>query len=167
VSSEFIETIGKELAPGKAAVIAEISEEWVMPLDSRMQALGGVVIREWRDDFIDEELQRNIDKGKAELAQRRAELAAARADKAEAMKKAVSKAEGKLRAAADKANALIKHYRDETEAKIHALEDRTAKASADTKARIDARMAEIRADQKRRLGKLEQAWKLTQEALRP
>jgi len=167
VSSEFIETISKELAPGKAAVIAEISEEWVTPLDGRMEALGGVVIREWRDDFIDDELQRSIDKEKAELAQRRAEFAAARAEKADAMKRAVSKAEQKLRAAADKANARIKHYREETEAKIQALEDRAKKASAETKGRIDARIAEIRADQKQRVGKLEQAWKLTQEALRP
>lgn len=68
------------------------------------------------------------------------------------------RAEQKLRAAADAAGERMKRYSEETEAK---------KASADAKSRIDARIAEIRADQKQRLGKLEQARKLAQEALRP
>lgn len=167
VGSDFLETIGKELAPGKTALVAEISEEWVTPLDNRMEAIGGVVIREWRDDFIDDELQKRIDKRKAELAQRRAEFAAARAEKAGAMKNAVSKAEQTLRAAVDNAGARVKCYREETEAKIQALQDQAKKAGANARSRIDERIAEIRADQKQRLGKLEQAWKLMQDALRP
>jgi len=61
----------------------------------------------------------------------------------------------------------MKRYSEETEAKIQALQDQAKKASADAKLRIDARIAEIRADQKQRLAKLEQARKLAQEALRP
>jgi len=38
---------------------------------------------------------------------------------------------------------------------------------ADAKGRIDERISKVRADQKQRIGKLEEAWKLTREALRP
>jgi uncharacterized membrane protein len=167
VSTEFLEAIGGELTPGKTAVVTEVSEEWVTPLDSRMEAIGGVVMREGRDDFVDDEIQKRINRRKAELAQRKSELAAARAEKVEAIKKNVKSAEQSLREAADTANARAKHYREETEAKIRALEDQAKNARADSKARINERIAEIRADQKQRTGKLEQAWKLTQEALRP
>jgi len=167
VSEEFLNTISKELALRNTAVVSEISEEWVTPLDSRMEAIGGVVIRESRDDFVEEEIQKRVDKRKAELAQRRAELAAARAQKVEAMKKHVKEAEQALRAAGDDASARMKGYREEGQAKIRALQDQARKASADAKSRIDERIATIRADQEQRLGKLEQAWKLTQEALRP
>jgi len=167
VSEEFLQSVAGELSPGKAAVVAEVEEEWVSPLDARMESLDGNVIREWRYDFIDDTIQKRIDKRKAELAQRRAEHAAARAEKAEAMKHEVSNAEHKLRAAADAAGERMKRYSEETEAKIQALQDQAKKASADAKLRIDARIAEIRADQKQRLAKLEQARKLAQEALRP
>jgi len=167
VSGDFLDAISKELAPGKTAVVAEISEEWVTPLDARMEAIGGTVMREVRDDFIDDQIQKRIDKRKAELAQRRAELTAAHAEKSEAIKQKVSKAEQKLRAAADQAGERMKRYAEETDAKIQALQDQAKKASTDAKSRIDARIAETRADQKQRLAKLEQARKLAQEALRP
>ena len=166
VSDEFLHTIAKDLSPGKTAVVAEISEEWVTPLDTRMEAIGGIVIRELRDDFIDDQLQKRIDRRKTELAQRKAELAAARAERVEAMKQAVSKAEQRLRVAADSANARATRYRAEAEAKLEALQDQAKKASAHARSRVDERIARIRADEKEDLAKLEQVRKLTEEALR-
>lgn len=60
VSKDFLESVGRTLVPGKIAVLAEISEEWVTPLDVRIAAIGGTVIREVRNDFIDEELHRRV-----------------------------------------------------------------------------------------------------------
>jgi len=167
ISNEFLDTIIKELSPGKTAVVAEISEEWVTPLDSRMEPIGGVVVREWRDDFVEDEIQRRVSRRKAELAQRKAELAATRAELVEAMKRRVSEAEQALRATADHATARMERDREQAEAKIIALQNQATRARSDAKAWIEKRIAEIRADQNQRLGKLEQAWKLTQEALRP
>lgn len=59
---------------------------------------------------------------------------------------------------------------EEAEAKIHALEDledQAKEAGGHAKSRIDERIAEIRGDDRHRLGKLEQARKLTPEALPP
>ena len=39
LSAEFLESIEAELVPGNCAVAAEISEEWITPLDVRMEAL--------------------------------------------------------------------------------------------------------------------------------
>jgi len=50
---------------------------------------------------------------------------------------------------------------------VRALQDQAKQVSADGNARIDARIAEVRADQTQRLAKLAQARKLAQEALRP
>lgn len=51
--ADFIEAASTKLAPGKAAVLTEIGEDWIAPLDMRMQALGGEVVRQWRSDFED------------------------------------------------------------------------------------------------------------------
>ncbi len=80
VDGEFLRDIDKELAPGKVAVVAEAAEQWVTPLDSRMEALGGVVLRRPRVDFEDELIERDIDATKADFAQLKAEYNQATGD---------------------------------------------------------------------------------------
>jgi len=79
------------------------------------------------------------------------------------------RAEQKLRAAADAAGERMKRYSEETEAKIQALRDQAKKASADAKSRIDARIAEVRADQKQRLANLSRrgSWRRRRSGRRP
>jgi hypothetical protein len=42
--------VAKALAPGKYAVVAEVSKGWTVPLDTLMEALGATVFRSWRID---------------------------------------------------------------------------------------------------------------------
>lgn len=167
LSSDFIDSVAEQLPPGATALVAEISEDWLAPLDTRMEAVGGIVLREWRDDYIDDQMQRSMDKERMEFMQRRAEFAAAAADKKDALKKDVAKAEQKLRSAMDKVESRLVRYGEETEAKVQALQEQAKKAGAETKARIEQRIAAVRADHARRKGKLEQASKLAKEALKP
>jgi uncharacterized membrane protein len=48
VERDFVEDAGARLEPGKAALIAEIDEQWQGPLDTRMEALGGTLLRRTR-----------------------------------------------------------------------------------------------------------------------
>jgi hypothetical protein len=41
--------------PGKCPVVADVSEEWVTPVDTRMEALGGVVFRTARQNVQDDQ----------------------------------------------------------------------------------------------------------------
>ena len=45
VDEDFLDDVSTALIPGKCAVVADVSEEWVTPVDTRMEALGGVVFR--------------------------------------------------------------------------------------------------------------------------
>src|SRR6516162_7701405 len=58
VSEEFLSEIMLHLRPGKWALIAEIEEDWVTPLDSVMELLGGTVLRRPRAELSDAELER-------------------------------------------------------------------------------------------------------------
>ena len=53
VGSDFLNEVSLNLLPGKTAVVAEIDEVWVTPLDTRIEALGGKVFRRPRSEFID------------------------------------------------------------------------------------------------------------------
>src|SRR6516225_5915721 len=45
VDADFLDDVSATLRPGKCAVVADLSEEWVTPVDTRMETLGGIVFR--------------------------------------------------------------------------------------------------------------------------
>ena len=167
VSKEFLDSFSGALSAGKTAVLAEVSEEWVTPLDTRMAALGGTVMREPRNDFIEYDIHRRIEAQKAELAQRREERAAAKAEKMEAkLEQDIKHAEEKLRRMGDKAQSRVEQYKVELDARVNALKEQAAHAKPQAKERIEKRIAKVRAVEQQRLRNLERAWKDSQDALR-
>ena len=56
VDDDFLDTITRKLEPGNFALIAEISEGWTVPLDTRIEELGGTIHRGWRVDVDDEDV---------------------------------------------------------------------------------------------------------------
>ena len=79
VGDDFVEDVSQSLTPNKVAVIAEIDEGWTTPVDTRMEALGGLVIRRGLSEVRDELRQAQIAAMKADLAQLKEELAKANA----------------------------------------------------------------------------------------
>jgi uncharacterized membrane protein len=167
VSETFLDEVSQRLTPGKAAVVAEVDEDWVTPLDRRMETIGGSVVREWRLDFEDELDQREVVTRSAEVAQLKAECAQAGEETRAKLKAQVDDSQMRLQEASKRAQAWIARRGQETDAKIHALQDQAATANADRKAKLDQRITELRADYERRSAKLKQALELTKEALAP
>ncbi|MEM5371246.1 DUF1269 domain-containing protein [Paraburkholderia azotifigens] len=166
VSKEFLSSICKELVPGKTAVFAEASEEWITLVDARVEALGGVVIRAARDDFVEDEIRKRVIRLKREVAARRAEFAARRTEKRlQALHEAVLRSEENLRKAALDAARHIEQYREESDAKLKALHSQLPSASPGTKARIEQRIIDLQTDQKQRLAKVHDALRLAREAM--
>jgi uncharacterized membrane protein len=165
VGTDFVDKVSAQLAPGKAAVIAEVDEDWITPLNTRMEAIGGTVAREWRSDFEEAEIAKETAARKAELAQLRAEMAQSRADAKARLLTRLNEVRAKLDELSSRARAKLQKLDQDTNAKIGALNDQIAKASAETKARIKERLAELRADRDRRAAKLSEAGALIKEAL--
>jgi uncharacterized membrane protein len=164
VSDDFVNEVSLNLTPGKLAVVADVNEEWVTPLDTRMDALGGVVFRRARGEFIDAQIER-------ELAAERAEIDALKAEYNQAVGEAKAKLKAKLEATQkrfDARRALIKErveaFERESEAKIIALQEQAEKATGEIKANLERAIAQARADHKARSEKLRQAWQLVKEA---
>ena len=165
LSDEFIADVGSHLQPGKTAVIAEIEEEWVIPLDTAMEHAGGSVFRQGITEFRASLIDRDIAGLKSEIAELRAEQAKAVGDAKVKLQAKIDAAKAKLQVLQDRAKADLEATNKRREAKVQSLKERAAKAKGDTKARIDARVTAVQADYKRRSDKLKQAWELTKEAL--
>jgi uncharacterized membrane protein len=127
VGTEFVDKVSGELAPGKAAVIAEIDEDWVTPLNTRMEAIGGSVVREWRSDFEEAEIAKETAADKAELAQLKAELAQSSAEAKAKLQKRISEVKAKLDDLSGQAQAKLQKLEKDTSAKISALNDQAGR----------------------------------------
>jgi uncharacterized membrane protein len=81
VGADFLDDVAKALTPNKAAVVAEIEEEWTTPVDTRMEALGGIVFRRSVAEVQDKIDEENVAAMKADYAQLKAEHVKAQADR--------------------------------------------------------------------------------------
>ncbi len=164
ISSNFVDEISRNLTPGKSAVIAEVDEEWVTPLDTRMEAIGGSVMRELRASVEDEYYTAQVNARKAELARLKEELAHAKQERRATMQARVDEASARLQEAADRLQCWLDDRQEETSAKVNALSERAAKSRSDMKSRFDSRVAALREDLGRRKAKLGQAYELARES---
>jgi uncharacterized membrane protein len=165
VGADFITKISNELGSGKTAIVAEIVENWTTPLDTRMQAAGGTVLRTWRADFEDEQVAKEAAASKAEFEALKAEYAQASADAKAKVKAKLDQAKANFQEAQKKVQARLDALQKETDAKVAALERQVADAQADAKEKIRQRIAAARTDYETRSAKLKQAWSLAKEAL--
>ena len=166
LSNDFVDSVKLELAPGNYAVVGEISEEWIAPLDTRMDQLGTKVLREPKTDFLGHLAEDRVAARKREFADRKAELAEEKASKLE-MKIAseVERASVRLERTLLETQNEMDATRAELKAKMAALQEQAGKASPDARKRIEARTAELQRELAGRQQKLENAYNLVWQAI--
>ena len=167
VGEDFLNEVGQSLQPGKSAVVAEVYEEWVMPVDSRMETLGGVVFRRMRGEFVDAQIERDVTALNTELDELEAERDQATGEAKAKIQAKIDAIKAKLQTMQNSIQAKIDSSKQETDAKIKSLQEQAAKARGDRKTKLEARSAEVKANYEVRRSKLEQAQKLIKEALVP
>ena len=144
VNAEFLDDVSAKLTPGKWAIVSEISEEWVTPVDTRMEALGGTVFRIARRDVADEQDARDAAAIKADIAQLKAEQAKSQAEQKAKLQTKIDDLNKKLNAKQEQAKQRSEQRKKEAKAKEEALEKRAAEAKGEAKAAIEKRIADIK-----------------------
>ncbi|HTP68786.1 MAG TPA: DUF1269 domain-containing protein [Dongiaceae bacterium] len=157
VNVDFLDDVATSLKPGKTAVLADVSEEWVTPVDSRMEALGGTVLRTEREHFEEERRTKELAALRVEIAELKAEHAHARAERKAKIQAKIDALNQKLQNKVDEAKQRSEALKKETDAKINALQEKAAKAQREAKATINARIAEIKKEHEERSAKLRAA----------
>jgi uncharacterized membrane protein len=157
VGSDFLDDVSQLMRPGKAAVVAEIEERWVIPLDTRMEDLGGKVFRRSRRDVVDAQTERDATALRDEIDQLNAELKEASGNTKAKLQAKVDAAKQSLQSVRNKAKSRAEHLKKETDAKIKSLNEQAKKAGGDMKAHFEQRAAEIKADYDARSSELSEA----------
>ena len=165
VDKHFLTEVEKSLRPGNAALVAEVYEEWTLPVDTKMKALGGIVLRRTRREILNGQIERDVAALEADLANLEAEYHQANGEAKVKLQKRVDAARSRLQAAQDDIQVRIEMSQLETDAKIKTLQERAARESDMWKARRKARISKLQDDQKRRSVLLKQAWEQVKKTL--
>jgi uncharacterized membrane protein len=165
VGLDFVEEAGTFLKPGKTALVAEIEEDWVIPVDSAMEASGGVVFRQSRADMLEAQYDQAIVALTTEITQLESEYQHATSEAKIKLQAKVTTAKAKLKETTQRATDKINELKLEADAKVKSLEEQISKAQGDLKSKLEDRMKLMRSGYNQRSDKLKQAWGLTKEAL--
>jgi uncharacterized membrane protein len=166
VSMDFVDEVSASLTPGKAAVVADIDELWVTPIDTRLGALGGTTFRRLPVDVIDAELIAETDAARTELEQLRAELRQTVGEAKANIEGAIAAQRRKLEALVERVDKTLAQEKAEFEARLATLREQQAKARESQRKEIEARMDELKASYETRKAKLEEARGLAKESVK-
>ena len=165
VDLDFVEEAEKMLQPGKAALVAEVDEEWVVPVDSALEAAGGVVYRRTRSEVVDAQFDHGIAVFKGEIEELEAEAANATGMARTKLQTQIVAAKAGLERAVLHAKQRIEALKHEADGKAVALKEQVSQAKGDVKVTLEARVKRVKSAYHARGAKLSQAWGLTKEAL--
>ena len=150
VDEDFLSDVSTALIPGKHAIVADVDEDWVTPVDTRMEALGGVVFRTIKSTVEDERRSREVAARRAELDQLKAEHAKAHSDRKIKLQAQIEQLRARLEKKLEQNRARSKQAKEQVQAKVQALQNKADQEKGDAKAAIEARIASLRDDYQRR-----------------
>jgi uncharacterized membrane protein len=165
VSMDFVDEVTASLIPGKAAIIADVDETWVTPVDARIGVLGGTTFRRFPDEIVDTALVRETESARKELEQLKDELRQASGEAKANVEKAIDAQRRKLEALDDRIGKALAQEKAEFEARLATLREQQGKARESQRQRIAARMDELKASHEARKAKLEEARRLAKESV--
>jgi len=164
INETFIDDISAALTNGKTAVVCEIDETWTVPVDTKMQALDGLVFRRLRYEVEDEQLNREAEAISNEFRQLKEEFKEAReADKA-AINASIEKLKNKAKVASVHLKKKMDDSKSQFDAKVNAIKGQMKNASDRRKAKLQKRIDVLTEEYNARTAKLKQAAKLVGEA---
>jgi uncharacterized membrane protein len=165
VGLDFIEEATRHLQPGKTALVAEVEEEWIIPVDSALEAAGGHVFRRTRTEVAEAQFDHDIAAFKSEIKELESEASHATGAVRTTLQAKLAAKKSSLDGAVHRAQQRVDTLKQEADAKAESLELQLSQVKGDVKARIEDRMKRVKSAYHARGAKLSQAWNLTKEAL--
>lgn len=164
INYTFADDVSAALGKGKTAVVCEIEETWTVPVDTKLEALDGLVFRRLRYEVEEEQLNREAEAISNEYKQLTEEFEAAReADKAK-INASIEKLKNKAKVANDHLKKRMADSKSQFDAKVEAIQNQMRDASDKRKAKLQKRIDSLTAEYNARTAKLKQAAKLVSEA---
>lgn len=130
IGKDFIEDVNRALTISSFALVAEIDEKWTTPVDTRMEAIDGVVFRRALSDVKSTLHKEHIAAMRADLAEMKAEQAQTSSKHKAELQEKINKLDSKIQDQLQKAKEKREVAMREEEAKVEVLKAKAAAAKA-------------------------------------
>ena len=165
VDVHFVTEAAKAIAPGEAALLAEVVEDDDAQLEERLEAAGGDVHRYRRVAIADELYEIRVREYEAEWEELREEWRQSTGETRARIEEKLAATRGKIETLNQNASERLRINQKRADVQIAVLRDEAKTANDERKQRLEARIEAIREDLATRNAKLKQARQLTGEAL--
>lgn len=164
VDVRFAARVSDELRPGTVVVVASADEDWTAPVDTRMAALGGVVFRQPITNVIEDQDARDAAVLSAQSDALKAELEAVGERARSELQKSIDRVKADVRQKEVEIELRVDQAAREADAKLAAVKAQLATANAQTRARLAHRFACVSGSLDARGARLKQAADLVKQA---
>src|SRR5260370_33518758 len=130
IGEDFLDDVTKVLKPNKFSLVAEVEEDWVAPVDSRMEAIGGTVFRRSLAEVQNQIHEENVAAMKADLAQMKAEHAETRGDQKAKLQEKINQLDARIQTQMQKIKDRTEAAQPQAKAKAEDLKAKAAVARA-------------------------------------
>ena len=154
VNADFIDDISIRMIPGTYAVAADISEDWITPLDVEMEKHGGLVFRAAKSQVEEDQMEADMASLDFEIAQLEREMKEANAERKAKLQAKIDRLKEKRQKKKEQARKRLEEIKEEHDAKVRALKEKAAKARSERKAAIETWAAQINKEYQDRVQKL-------------
>ncbi|HUN76795.1 MAG TPA: DUF1269 domain-containing protein [Steroidobacteraceae bacterium] len=144
VDADFLADVTSALTPGHYAVLADVEEERITPLEKRMEDLGGVVFRTLKVDVEDTRREREAAARKAELEELKAEHAKAKSDRKAKLQARIDQLRARMEKHLEQDRSRSEQAAKETQARVQALQKKADNAKGDARSAMEARISRLR-----------------------
>jgi uncharacterized membrane protein len=165
VGLDFADEAAELLQPNRVAIVAEIDEEWITPVDSAMETAGGVVLRRGRAELSQAQFNADVSSIKSEISHLNTEIKTSDARNLAKLKSKLEVAEKRLDKMRQNAKAKVATLKTEADTKIASLKKQMTTAKDNAKAKLQERETHIKSVYDKDRAKLGQAWADTKDAL--
>jgi len=166
VNSEFIDDVSNAMKPNSVTLLAEVDEELSGPLDTKMEALNGLVFRRLRKESENEELVRETSLYKEEMAHLKSKLNDADEVTRSQIEKTLAGTKKKLGILQKRINENLEDAKNEYLKKVNTVDDQIKNAEESRKAKLTKKKKTLANHYEAYTEKLKEAAETAKEALR-
>jgi len=165
VDAEYINDVSKAMKNGTVSIVAEVDEEWVIPIDSKIHENNGIVFRRLKDEVVYDQIERENKQIKQEIDHLKAEMNEAKDDAKANIQKHIDSVKAKLELMKtkieDKKESMEKEYKEKVETIKNQID-----AAVDThKEKLQKKLDEINVTYENNVAKLNDSLSKIKETL--
>jgi len=154
VDAGYIDDVSKAMENGTVSIVAEIDEEWIVPVDTKIDENNGILFRRLKNEVISDQIKRENEQSEKEIEYLRAEMSEAKDDAKANIQKHIDAAKAKLELmktkVAEKNESIEKEYQEKSET----IKNQIDTASDIHKAKLQKKLDELNATHEKNAAKL-------------